>query len=447
MNRKIPPRWRCARDIFLSAVSAASPYDVVKKSLKITNPNNPLLKVDGISFKLKDFKNIYVVGAGKGVSLMAKAIEETVGDHLTSGVVVTKYGHAARLKKIREIEAGHPLPDMNGARGASEILKLARSAGKDDLVICLLTGGASALLPAPAQGINLTEKKKLTGLLIKSGASIDEINAVRKHISSIKGGRLLEAANPARLITLVISDVVGDSLSTIASGPTAPDTTAYSDAIEVLNKYGLIKKTPPSIISLLKKGERGDIKETPKPGARFFKKCDNLIISSNRSALGAASSKARALGFNTIILTSQLCGNTREAARFFISILKEIKKTGNPVRPPACLLMGGETTLKVAGKGVGGRNQEFALVSAIELSGTEGITVLSAGTDGTDGPTEAAGAFADSLTLRRAEAKGLWAKQYLENNDSYSFFNASGGLFITGPTGTNVMDVVVGVVE
>lgn len=376
---------------------------------------------------------------------MAKAVEETLGS-LVSGCVVTRYGHAEKLRRIKVLEAGHPIPDKNGLSGAYEILRLAGGAGKDDLIMFLLTGGASALLPAPVRGVTLADERKISGLLLNSGASIHEINAVRKHLSEIKGGLLLKRACPARVLTLIVSDVVGNDLSAIGSGPTAPDPATFEDCLKILKKYKN-SGVPESITQRLKRGAKGLEEETPKPGGVAFGSCDNIIIADNLSALTASRKLASSMGFNTVILSTTVTGDTREAANFYVSVLKEIQRSGNPAKPSACVLMGGETTLKVTGRGLGGRNQEFALACALSLEGTEGITILSAGTDGTDGPTTAAGAFADSETTSRAAAAGLDPVKYLSNNDSHNFFKQLGGLFVTGPTGTNVMDIVIGIVD
>lgn len=433
-----------AKDIFLEAIKAASPETALSKILRLSKTN---LKIKDLNLNLSSFKNIYVIGAGKAVCPLAKGLEKILGNWITSGIVITKYGHSTGLKRIEVIEAGHPIPDENGLDGTKEILKVAQEATKDDLVFCLLTGGASALTPAPPEGITLSEKQKITKLLVNSGATIQEINAVRKHLSLFKGGNLLKAAYPARVITLIISDVVGDDISSIASGPTAHDPSTYSDCIDILKKYNLIKNAPAAVIKRLELGAAGLIEETPKPGNKIFKNSQNTIIANNSSALSAAKSKAKSLGYNAIILSSAITGSTKEAAVFFSSVLKEIRDSGNPINAPACVLMGGETTLEVKGKGLGGRNQEFALWAGLEIGEKKGITILSAGTDGTDGPTDAAGALADSNILKKANAKNLDPRAFLQNNDSYHFFESIGSLFKTGPTGTNVMDIAVGIVE
>lgn len=434
--------------IYKAAVHAASPYNAVRDSLRLVPSGGRLiLRARDTGIDLDRVGRIFVAGAGKAVCQMARAVEEVLGDRIRGGLVVTKYGQSVPLKTIETVEAGHPIPDRNGAGAARRVMRIADEAREGDLLIVLLTGGASALLPAPSEGIGLKDKQRLSKLLINSGASIDEINAVRKHLSRIKGGRLVARAWPARVLTLIVSDVVGSDLSSIGSGPTAPDPTTFEDCLGVLKRYGLLTAAPRNALGLLRGGARGRAEETPKPVHKAFANCDNLILADNLSSLAAAKGKAASLGFRTLILSSTVAGPTREAARLFSSILKEVRRSGNPVRPPACVLMGGETTLKVTGKGKGGRNQEFALAAAMELKGEKGVFLLSAGTDGSDGPTDAAGAFALPETLETAKRLKLDPLKYLSANDSYGFFRRTGGLFITGPTGTNVMDVVIGLVE
>jgi len=435
------------KQVYTAALEAASPYGALRQNL-ILSPSKKKLSIRSanISLDLSKYRRVFVAGAGKAVCPMARAIEDVIGWKISKGLVVTKSGHSIPLKRIEVSEAGHPIPDTKGVKATQAIMDMAREASEDDLFIFLLTGGASALLSAPAEGISLKKKQRISWLLLKSGASINEINMVRKHLSKIKGGRLAELAWPARVITLIISDVVGNDLSSIGSGPTAADPSTFDDALRILKKYGLTSAASKGITGLLRRGAPS-IPETPKPGSGVFKRCDNVIIADNLLSLTAARNKAASLGFRPLVLSSTITGNTRETARFFASVLTEIRSSGNPVRPPACVLMGGETTLRVTGRGKGGRNQEFALTAAIELAGAQGISLLSAGTDGTDGPTDAAGAIIGRDTLKRAVKKGIDPLAYLSANDSYNFFKETGGLFITGPTGTNVMDIVIGLVE
>ena len=339
------------------------------------------------------------------------------------------------------IEAGHPVPDRAGRQGAREMTALLEQAGKTDLIIFLTSGGCSALLPAPAPPVSLKDKQKLTGLLLRSGAAIQEINAVRKHLSLSKGGQLARAASPATVLNLIISDVVGDELDSIGSGPFVADPTTYQDAWNVLKKYRLTQTVPGSILGRLKEGLKGKTAETPKPGDACFRRVSNFILANNRRALLAASTRARALGFQPLILTSRIQGDVGTLAKVYGAVAREMHVSGHPAGPPVCLLAGGEPTVVVTGKGLGGRNMELALAVAREIQGLPGTLLLSAGTDGTDGPTEAAGALVDGRTWNRAEKKGLSPDKYLKENNSYNFFKKAGGLVITGPTGTNVMDV------
>lgn len=372
---------------------------------------------------------------------MAEAIEEIFGERITKGVVTTKYGHLLPLKRIEIVEAGHPLPDQKGYEGSKRIRNLLKESGPKDLVIFLLSGGGSALLPLPANGIELREKQQVTQLLLDCGADIQEINTIRKHISRIKGGWLAKWGYPSTMIGLILSDVVGDPLDVIGSGPTVPDPSTFEEAVEILRKYNLLGKISGPIKEFLESGKKGDVEETPKPGDAVFEKVHNCIIGSNAFALREAEKEAASLGLNTLILSSLIVGETREAARFHTAIAKEVILSGNPIVRPACILSGGETTVTIKGNGLGGRNQEFVLAAGLEISGIEKIVLLSGGTDGTDGPTDAAGALVDHTTIDRANLMGLNAKAHLENNDAYPFFKKLGDLLITGPTHTNVMDV------
>ncbi len=440
---------RSAEAIFLKAVSAVNPFDALKKSLQIQN-GVLTIRVAGDSKKTLDlngFDHLFLIGTGKASASMAQAIEEIFKDRLISGIITTKLGHDLPLKKTEVIEAGHPLPDQKGLEGAKRIQTLLKETGEKDLIIFLLSGGGSALLPLPVEGISLEEKQKTTQLLLDCGADIIEINTIRKHISQIKGGWLAKWAYPSTLLTFILSDVVGDPLDSIASGPTVPDTSTYGEACDILEKYGLINKVSPSVRNHLLSGKEGKIKETPKPGDIIFSKVRNTLIGSNIIALRAAEKKAKSLGFNTLILSSSIVGETREAVRFHGALVKEVISSGNPIPRPACILSGGETTVTIKGKGLGGRNQEFALAGALEINGIEKVVLLSGGTDGTDGPTDATGAVADYTTVQRAKSMGLDPKAHLENNDAYPFFQKLGDLLITGPTHTNVMDVRVILVD
>ena len=434
---------KMAKSIFLRALSAVDPSRILKNGIRIEE-GRLWIRMEGNPekvFDLNAFEKIFLVGTGKASNSMALAIEQIFGDRISKGVITAKYGHLLSLKKTEIIEAGHPIPDQKGYEGAKKIQRLLKESGQKDLVIFLLSGGGSALLPFPVDGIKLKEKQEVTQLLLDCGADIKEINTIRKHISRMKGGWLAKWAYPSTVIGFILSDVVGDPLDVIGSGPTVPDPSTFEEATEILKKYDLLNKISLSIQEHLQLGKEGKAEETPKPGDPAFEKVYNMIIGSNIIALHAAEKEATSFGFNTLILSSSIVGETREAARFHTAIAKEVISSGNPVAKPACILSGGETTVTIRGNGLGGRNQEFALAAAIEISGMEKVVLLSGGTDGTDGPTDATGAVADHTTALRAESMGLDPKFHLENNDAYPFFKKMGDLLITGPTHTNVMDV------
>jgi glycerate 2-kinase len=434
---------RMARAIFSEALTAVDPTKILKERIRI-DKSFLWIKIGDNSekvFDLNRFDKIFLVGTGKASNSMAQAIEEIFEDRLTKGVITTKYGHLLPLKKTQIIEAGHPIPDQKGYEGAKIIHHLLKGSGPEDLVIFLLSGGGSALLPFPANGIELKEKQKVTQFLLDCGADIKEINTIRKHISWMKGGWLAKWAYPSTVIGFILSDVVGDPLDAIGSGPTVPDPSTFGEAWEVLRKYDLLNRIAPSIKNFLELGKEGKVEESPKMGDIVFQKVYNSLIGSNILALRAAEKKATSLGLNTLILSSSIEGETREAARFHTAIAKEVISSGNPIPKPACILSGGETTVTIKGNGLGGRNQEFVLAGALEISGTEKVVLLSGGTDGTDGPTDASGAVADHTTIQRAKSMGMDPRAHLDNNDAYPFFQKLGDLLITGPTQTNVMDV------
>lgn len=436
-------------DIFDSALKAVDPCNAVKKTIKITDNR---LKVNDSAYDLKDFNRVIVVGAGKGTASMAKAVEELLGDRICEGLIIVKHGHAQSLSKIRCIEASHPLPDEAGVKGTEEIIETLKDVDEKTLVICLLSGGGSALLVSPPEGISLKEKQITTDLLLKAGASIDELNAVRKHLSRVKGGRLAQIAYPSSVLTLVLSDVIGDRLDVIASGPTVPDRSTFMDAVKVIEKYNLVKKLPNKVLSMLLDGIAGKLPDTPKAGEDCFKKGSAVIVGSLKQAINAARNTANKLGFDTDMVTDKLQGEAGEAAVYLADLAKMVRSSRKGVKP-LCLLAGGETTVNVKGSGKGGRNQELAVAFALEIEGVDGITMLSAGTDGTDGPTDAAGAMVDGNTAIKARQFGLDPAEYLKNNDSYNFFKRLDCLtgekshLITGPTGTNVMDMQIIAVE
>jgi glycerate 2-kinase len=443
-SKTISAMRKDAVDIFYKALKGVQPGAAIKRHCKF---DGKTLFIGHRSYHLAQYKNLYVLGAGKATSPMAAAIENMIDDKITDGIITVKFDHVADLKYINLIEAGHPIPDEIGVRGASAILNLAKNAEKDDLILCLISGGGSALMPLPYDGLTLEDKQDTIKILLSCGATIHEINTIRKHISNIKGGRLAQAAFPATLVTLILSDVVGDDLDVIASGPTVPDSSSFYDCKNIFRKYNIIDKIPKKILNHIESGISGKIDETPKPFDPVFDGTYNLIIGSNVESLMAAKKKAESLGYNVLLLSSMIEGETRFVAQVHSAIAREIIKTGNPLPLPACILSGGETTVTITGNGLGGRNQEFSLAASIDISGQKNIVILSAGTDGTDGPTDAAGAFSDTLTLKRAEEMGLDPHRFLANNDSYHFFQKLGDLFITGPTHTNVMDLRIVIVS
>lgn len=393
------------------------------------------------SMDLSRHPRILVVGAGKASGAMAHALEEVLGDRISAGLVAVKDGYTAPTRKVTLLEAGHPIPDERGLRAASQILALARAATADDLLVVLISGGGSALTPCPAPPITLEEKRALTRLLLAAGATINELNAVRKHCSLLKGGCLAQAAAPAAVLSLILSDVIGDPLDTIASGPTAPDPTTFGDALGILERFGLRAKAPRAIVEHLGRGARGEVPETPKADDPLFRRVDNRIIGNNTLVVDAAVRRAQALGFHAHVLSRSLQGEARTAGRELADLARAVRASGRPVAPPACLIAGGETTVTVRGQGLGGRCQEFILGAALSLQGMEEAVVLAAGTDGTDGPTDAAGALADGTTITRAARRNLDARASLEANDSYRFFSGLGDLITTGPTNTNLLDL------
>ncbi|MHC1744725.1 MAG: glycerate kinase [Syntrophobacteraceae bacterium] len=430
--------------VFYAGLRAVDPGAAVWRHVRRMKQT---LWVGYCAYDLECIRRVVVVGAGKGAAPMARALEGILGDRLTGGVVVVKYGHKLPLERIRILEAGHPLPDENGLKAAEAVLHELESRTEEDLVLGVFSGGASALLPAPRSTISLEDKQATTQLLLECGATIHEINTIRKHLSRLKGGGLALAAHPATVVSLFLSDVVGDPLDVIASGPTVADPTTFDTCIDIMERYSIASNVPCRVLELLERGLNGKEPETVKPGHPALQRVQNVLVGNNRSALFAARDEAMSLGYKPLVLTSQLQGEAREAAGFIAAVAREILASDHPVHPPVCLLAGGEPTVTVKGHGKGGRAQELALAAAIALDGFEGVSLLCAGTDGTDGPTDAAGAFADGTTCGRARQLGLDPADHLARNDSYPFFEALGDLFVSGPTRTNVMDLVCMVVE
>jgi glycerate-2-kinase len=422
------------------AVNAADPKQLLKTKMKMENDQ---LQVEGCTFDLGKFKHVYVVGGGKAGGKMAQAIEEVLGKHITAGVVNIPYGTSQKTNVIELNEASHPVPDEAGVKGTSHIMALAEQAEENDLLICLISGGGSSLMPLPREGVSLKDKQELTNMLLKSGAEISEINAVRKHLSAFKGGWLAKKAYPATVLNLVLSDVMGDQLDSIASGPTVPDTSTFNDARKILKKHDLWSKTPFSIRKVLSEGTRGLLQETPKADDIVFKNVHNLIIGNNRTAGSAAVDCLQSKGLDTILLVYNLKGEAMEVGKALAKFANEFFVSKTPISKSQGFVAGGETTVTVTGKGLGGRNQELELSAALNLRVSEECVIASLSTDGVDGPTDAAGAIVDGSTLKRAKQLGLDPEKYLKANDSYSFFLKLGDLIFTGPTGTNVNDISV----
>ena len=432
-------KLRCdARAIFDAGLAAVDPEAAVRRHLV---RRGATLQAAGRRYDLRAFDEVRLMGAGKAGAPMAAAVEAVLGELVTSGVVVVKYGHGSPLQHVRLIEAGHPVPDDNSRRGAEAVLSQVTAAGPHTLVIGLISGGGSALLARPADGLTLADKQATTRVLLACGATIHEINTLRKHLSAVKGGRLARAAHPATVITLVLSDVVGDDLDIIASGPTVPDDSTFADCLAVIRRYDIAGRLPAAVRAHIDAGAAGRIDETPKAGEAAFAAVQNIVVGRNLDALAAAREKAEALGYRTVVLSSQIQGETRHVAAVHAAIAREVRQSGHPLPPPACILSGGETTVTMATGGKGGRNQEFALAAALDIAGCADIVILSAGTDGTDGPTDAAGAVVDGATTGRAAAAGLDPCRHLAAHDAYPLFERLQDLVITGPTRTNVMDL------
>ena len=425
-----------ARQIFNAGLEAADAAQAVSRHVRVAGE---VVDIDGRSYPLKKYRRIVVVGAGKGSAQMFRALAGLLGDWLYGGIIIVKYGYSVPASNIAIIEAGHPIPDENGLRATEQLIGLLRQTTSKDLVLCLISGGGSALLSSPAEGVSFYEKQEMTRMLLRCGAPIREINTIRKHISKVKGGRLAGVAYPSALISLILSDVVGDSVSTIASGPTAPDLSTFSECQCILDRYDLRKKISRSIATLIDKGSQGEIEETPKPDDPIFDNVLNVIVGDNRLAVLAAKQQAEILGYSVTVLEDFSEGEAVDLAMNHTAIAKQIYHLRNAPLP-ACIISGGEATVTLRGDGLGGRNQEFALAAAIEIDGLNDVVALSGGTDGTDGPTDAAGGIVDGGTVRRGQGQGLDAREYLTRNDSYRYLRATGDLLVTGPTFTNVMD-------
>lgn len=432
------PLCLCLRKIFDAALTAVAPDGAL---LRHVHRDGHMLRVAGQAYDLTKGK-VIVLGGGKGAAPMAMALENMLGDYISEGIVVVKYGHGLPLRHIRQNEASHPVPDAAGLHATRQMLELAATATAHDLAICLFTGGASALTPAPAEGISLEDLQQCTALLLECGATINELNAVRKHLSLFSGGQLARTASPAPVLSFMVSDVVGDDLDVIASGPTAPDKATFADCCHVVEKFALQKRLPQAVWARLQAGNAGHITETPKPQDALFSKVHNVLVATNRQALDAAAEAARHCGYEARIITDKLTGEARDKAVELVAEARQVAATLHPGDKPVCLLAGGETTVTIRGKGKGGRNQEMALAAAIALENDPRIVALFAGTDGTDGPTDAAGGFALGTSLAAIAPHGE-ACAFLDANDSYAALRLSDTLLITGPTRTNVMDMAI----
>ncbi len=427
-----------ALDIFYAGVQAVDPITCIPQYCSLQD-NQLIVKNKG--YDLGKYEQIIVLGAGKASAAMALALEHILGDRITKGLIIVKYDHGESLKKIDVVEAAHPVPDKNGLKAAQQILDLAGQSNDKTLVICLISGGGSALMTLPVNQITLKDKQETTTTLLRCGATIHEINTIRKHLSQIKGGQLARAVYPSDMICLVLSDVVGDDLSTIASGPAVPDPGTFNQCLDIIQKYQIKDQIPATVFQHLTNGKNSTIQETPKPGDPVFKSTTHTIIADNISALRMARKKATTLGYTALLLSSMMEGEASQVAKVHTAIAKEILVTGHPVAPPACILSGGETTVTIKGSGKGGRNLEFALACALDISDLENMVILSGGTDGTDGPTDAAGAILDGHSRNRAKKLGLDPGHHLGNNNAYPFFDKIGDLIKTGSTRTNVMDI------
>lgn len=446
--------------IFQAGLKRVDPFQMILDRVRV-DKNHLLVSMEDKDYDLDLalFKRILVLGGGKASARMALAFEKVLGDRLDQGLVVVKHGHSEELSRVRIIEAGHPIPDESGVQGARQILDLARAADEQTLVITLISGGGSALLPLPLEytrnnqpaSLSLKDKQETTSALLACGATIQEINCIRKHLSGLKGGRLLAHLAPARSLNFILSDVVGDDLSSIASGITASDPTRFADALQIMDKYHIANAVPPQVMEVLELGGKGLIRETLKSGDPALNLTSNILIGTNQNALKVAGEKATSLGYNTVLLTSRITGEAAEVAKLLAGIALDVKTRGMLVTPPACIISGGEPVVTIRGSGKGGRCQEMALAFLQAMAENEhlmeGVFFLCASTDGTDGPTDAAGGFADFRLLEKARAKNMDPAYSLADNDAYHFLDGVGGLLRTGPTRTNVCDLQIILVE
>jgi hydroxypyruvate reductase len=420
------------------ALAEVAPETCLRRAVRL---EGEYLNVAQQRFDLTQIRRIIVVGMGKASSRMAASLEGILGEKISKGLIVTADGYKVPTRRVEVVEASHPVPDARGLAAAKRIVTLLDEADEDDLVIVLISGGGSALLTLPALGIELSAITATNELLLCSGAKIQEVNTVRKHLSQVKGGQLARRAFPARVLTLVLSDVVGDPLNAIASGPTVPDPTTYADAARILQHYRLWEEVPHSVRDRIEGGLSGKFKETPKPGEEAFARTTTVIVGSGSVAAEAALREGKRLGYHTLLLTTRLEGEAREVGKMLASMARQEIRSELPLPLPALIIAAGETTVTVTGSGKGGRNQELALSAAMGIKGLSGVVIASIGTDGRDGPTDAAGGIVDGETDGRMRDRGIVPEEYLAQNDSYHALEKAGDLLITGPTGTNVADL------
>jgi glycerate 2-kinase len=423
------------------ALDAADAGNAIRRHLRL---DRDVLRADDLTYPLDRFRRILVIGAGKATAKMAETIEKMLGDKITGGlVIVPDYLRSLpKSDRIRYSLGSHPIPSRKNVEGVADMIDLVKNSGRDDLILTLLSGGASALMEYPIEEVTLDDEKRTTSLLLKSGANIRELNTVRKHISRVKGGRLAKILKPAQVLTLIVSDVIGDEIDAIGSGPTVPDPTTYDNAKHILTEYGLWSKIPAHVQNVIDRGTRGALPETPKVGDTGFRRVRNMIVGNNRESCRAAAAEMKRAGYGARILSTRLVGDANQLGRILASIMTGTRDNDTKSRP-AALIAGGETTVTVKGRGKGGRNQELALAAALEIEGRKGVVIGSLATDGVDGPTDAAGALVDGTTVARGRRRGMDSQEYLDDNNSYRYFSRLGDLILTGPTGTNVNDIII----
>jgi glycerate 2-kinase len=441
LKPEVGPRTRRGRalEVLGAALEAVDPVEAIRR---VMVRDGETLRIGGVAYDLNRYRRVLVIGGGKAGASMARAVEAILGERIVAGWVNVKVGYTAPTRRITVHEAGHPVPDAAGVSGTQAMVDLLHGASADDLVLCLISGGGSALMTLPVEGVGLEDMQALTGSLLRCGAPIQAINTVRKHLSQIKGGQCARLAHPAAVVALILSDVVGSPLDVIASGPTVPDTTTFADAMEVIEHYRISDEVPDAIRHYLTRGAAGEVLDTPKAGDPALEHVQNVIVADNARAAQAAVDRAQARGFHTLLLSTYVEGEAREVAKVLAALAKEIAATGRPVRRPACLVLGGETTVTVRGHGTGGRNQELALAAALGIQGMPSTMIASLATDGSDGPTTAAGGLVDGTTVERGQAAGLSALAALADNDAYPYLDGVGDLLVTGPTNTNVNDLM-----